>query len=235
MGAPSKPPLWSSNLLRLRGSLIAQAERIRAGEGHNTIKGTSLEVILRRTFRDYLPRYFTVGHGQAVNNKHELSPQLDVMVYDQNVFPHLAVNEDDSVIVCCESLFATVECKASWNGDVVEEHFKKFVQVESKRHSLFAHEAAAYFVVAFDSVNLLSESLSALEDDSRTIGIYSVEGDKSWHSPKEKEGFEECQGNGLEFLLRTLLDECMSRGQKDVGTFGTGHDVLQAYFAENFK
>jgi len=229
--AQPKAPLWSANLARLRDSLIAQAKRIREGSGHSTIKGTSLEVILRRTFGDYLPSYFAVGHGQAVNNKRELSPQLDVMVYDQNVFPHLAVNEDSSVVVCCESLFAAVECKAArWKAQEVEEHFRKFVKVESQRHAHFAQEAAAYFVVVFDSLNLSSESHSAFEDDSRTIGIYSVEGDKSWCSPQGRKDFTECQGNGLELLLQCLLHECMSRGQKDVGNFEMAHEVLQAYF-----
>jgi len=231
-----KPPLWSENLDRLRDSLIAQANRIRAGSPHSTIKGTSLEVVLRRTLREYVPGYFTIGSGQAANNTHGVSPQLDVIVYDQNVFPHLAVNEDSSVLVCCESLLSAVECKAAWAHDErLEKHFRKFAEVESKRHSNYSDpsNAAAYFVVVFDPVELVPESLSAFEDDSRAIGMYTVEGNKSWYSPQGQKGFSERQGNALALLLQDVLFDCMSKGQKDLGTFGLAHEVVLTYFGEN--
>ncbi len=91
-------PLWVDNLERLSESLLAQLARIRAGSTHATTKGGSLEAVVRRTLREYLPGYFGVASGQIANGKHELSPQLDVIVYDQSAFPHLAVNEDSSVV-----------------------------------------------------------------------------------------------------------------------------------------
>ncbi len=229
-----KAPLWSENLDHLRDSLIAQFKRIRVGSSHSTIKGTSLEVVLRRTLREYVPGYFTIGTGQAVNSEHKIGPQMDVMVYDHNVFPHLAVNEDSSVMVCCESLFATVECKMRWDRKVVAEHFRKFAEVESRRHPRFSDpsNAAAYFVVIFDPLNLDSTEFSSFEDQSRAIGIYTVEGDRSWHSPQGEKLFASREGNGFALLLKDILFDCMEKGQKDVGDFSRAYDVVQTYFEQ---
>jgi hypothetical protein len=159
---------------------------------------------------------------------------MDVMVYDQNVFPHLAVNEDSSVMVCCESLFATVECKMRWDGKGVAEHFRKFAEVESRRHPSFSapSNAAAYFVVIFDPLNLDSTDFFSLEDQSRAIGIYTVEGDRSWHSPQGEKQFALSEGNGFALLLKDILFDCMGKGQKDVGDFSRAYDVVQTYFEQ---
>ncbi len=221
---------WSENLDRLRDSLIAQAARIRAGS-HSTIKGTSLEVVLRRTLSEYLPAYFSVGSGQVANSQREVSPQLDVLVYDHIVFPHLAVNEDDSVVLCCEALYGVVECKASWDRARIKEHFDRFVVVESKRHVNFADasQAAAYFVVVFDALGLEAASLADFGDDGRLVGIYSISGDRSWCSRSGVREFTEQRGNGLALLLRELLLDCMVKGSKDEGTFVVAHDVVSTY------
>jgi hypothetical protein len=223
-------PLWDENIGRLRDSLVAQANRIRAGSSHSTIKGTSLEIVLCRTLREYIPGYFKIGSGQAVNNKREESPQLDVMIYDQNAFPHLAVNEDSSVMVCCESLLAAVECKARWDGKEISQHFRKFVKVESKRHPSFSHSsnAAAYFVVVFSPLN--PKSLAGLGDDNRSVGIYTIEGETSWYSPQGERQFVARTGNGLAFFLKDVLFDCMIKGQKETGDFGVAHQVVRTYF-----
>jgi hypothetical protein len=227
-----KTPLWSENLNRLQRSLLAQFERIRAGSSHSTIKGTSLEVVLRRTLREYVPGYFTIGSGQAVNTQRAVSPQLDVIVYDQNVFPHLAVNEDSSVIVCCEAILATVECKTRWDTKRIAEHFMKFAEVESKRHEGFSDSsnAAAYFVLVFDSLSLDSIDFSLFADQNRAIGLYTVLGDKSWHSRQGELGFAPREGNGFAHLLQDILFDCMGKGQKDVGDFSKAYATVQAYF-----
>jgi Domain of unknown function (DUF6602) len=223
--------LWSENLDRLRDSLIAQFKRIRAGSSHATIKGTSLEMVLRRTLREYVPRYFAIGSGQTANCERRTSPQLDVMLYDQNVFPHLAVNEDSSVVVCCESLFATVECKMQWDGGKVVEHFRKFVEVESVRHPSFSapSDVAAYFVVIFDPLDLDKPNLSSMEDQDRAMGIYTVEGNRSWHSPQGEKQFALREGNGFALLLKDILFDCMAKGQKDVGDFSKAFEAVKKY------
>jgi len=225
-------PLWSDNLDRLRDSLVAQANRIRTGSRHPTIKGTSLEVVLRRTLRDYLPGHFTIGSGQAANNLHAISPQLDIIVYDHSAFPHLAVNEDSSVIICCESILAAVECKTAWKADDAVTHFQGFCDVESRRHNEFAHtsNAAAYFVVVFEPATVNPEHLSSLQDETRFVGVYTINGNSSWSSPYQRTDFAENRGNALALFLQDILSDCMRKGQKELGTFTLAHHVFASYF-----
>jgi hypothetical protein len=114
---------WSEHLERLCKSLIAQPDRIKAGSEHTVIKGTSIEFVIRRTLKEYLPHNFEVGTGQVANTLGRLSPQMDVLIYDSNTFPRLAVNEDGSVIVCSECVHSAVECKALWDTDKVLGNF----------------------------------------------------------------------------------------------------------------
>ena len=86
---------WAEHLERLCASLIAQTDRVRRGSKHTLIKGTSIEFVIRRTLREYLPSAFHIGTGQIVNNKNQISPQIDILVYDALSFPRLAVNEDN--------------------------------------------------------------------------------------------------------------------------------------------
>jgi len=125
---------WEEHFSRLQNSLVAQIERTRGVSRHPIIKGTSIEVVLRRTLTEYLPRFFSVRPGQIANNRGELSPQQDIIVYDGNAFPHLGVNEDSSVIVYCEAVLATIECKTFWKQEDVEKHFTGTVAVADKWH-----------------------------------------------------------------------------------------------------
>ena len=224
-------PLWVDNLERLSESLLAQLARIRAGSTHATTKGGSLEAVVRRTLREYLPGYFCVASGQIANGKHELSPQLDVIVYDQSAFPHLAVNEDSSVVVCCEALYGTVECKTTWDRNRVGDHFKRFAAIESQRSEEYAgtYNAAAYYALVFDDVSLNAEALAGLIDKDRFVSVYTVAGGKAWTSGPETADFTERAGNALSLLLGDLLSDCMEKGQKDECSFNRAYAALRPY------
>jgi len=224
-------PLWVDNLERLSKSLLAQLARIRAGSTHATIKGGSLEAVVRRTLREYLPGYFGIASGQIANGKHEVSPQLDVMVYDHSAFPHLAVNEDSSVVVCCEALYGTVECKTTWDKTRVEDHLRRFAAIESQRGPEYAgsSNAAAYYVLVFDDDRLNAEAVADLTDEGRFVGVYTIAGRKVWSSAPETGQFVERTGNALSLLLGDLLADCMEKGQKDVGSFNVAHATLKPY------
>lgn len=219
------------NIDRVRDSLLAQLARIRAGTTHATIKGTSLEIVVRRTLREHVPGYFKVGSGQIANRRHELSPQLDILVYDHTVFPHLAVNEDSSVVIPAEALFGTVECKARWDRDGVQSHFARFSTVESHRNENYAHEgeAAAYYVMVFETLNVNPETLAGLADTGRFVGVYSVEANMTWISARGVATFRDRAGNALGLLLKDILLDCMQKGQKDVGTLTMAYAAVREY------
>jgi hypothetical protein len=108
----------------------------------------------------------------------------------------------------------------------------KFAEVESKRHEGFSDSsnAAAYFVLVFDSLSLDSIDFSLFADQNRAIGLYTVLGDKSWHSRQGELGFAPREGNGFAHLLQDILFDCMGKGQKDVGDFSKAYATVQAYF-----
>ena len=219
---------WEQHFSRLQASLAAQIERIRAGSKHSTIKGTSIEVVLRRMLREYLPGHFSVGLGQIANSSGELSPQQDILVYDGKAFPHLAVNEDSSVIVCCESIVAAIECKTYWKQDEIEKHYTGTVDVESKRCEKFQDKdlLAGYFLFFYEPA---TPKLANFTDVDRTIGFYCLQSNQSWSSPFKKEEFKHTQTKVLETFFQDLLMHCMRIGQVELGTFESAYDVVSRY------
>jgi len=219
---------WEQHFSRLQASLIAQIERIRAGSKHSTIKGTSIEVVLRRMLREYLPGHFSVKPGQIANCSGELSPQQDILVYDGKAFPHLAVNEDSSVIVCCESVVAVVECKTYFKREEVEKHYTDTLDVESKRCGEFQDKDlfSGYFLFFHEPA---TPQLTDFKDMDRTIGFYCLQSDQAWSSPFKQEEFRQTQTKVLETFFQDLLMHCMRIGQVELGTFEDAYDVVSRY------
>ena len=220
---------WSKHFERLSDTIQAQIERARAGAEHATIKGTCLEVIVCDTLRKYLPSYFKVGTGQVANSEGKLTPQLDVVVYDGNAFPHLAVNEDSSVVICCESLLATVECKIPPPKKLdLKKHYDRFCMVEYERHSNFQDPElkAGYFVLIYES---FQPGLDSFEDNERSIGFYSLQADKSWWSEYGQQTFVQHDARVLERFFENILMDCMRRGQLELGTFEDAYEVIKTY------
>ena len=223
---------WTEHLKRLRNSLVAQTDRARVGSDHSVIKGTSIEYVIRRTLSDYMPSNFAIGTGQIANNQNEISPQIDILVFDTNTFPRLAVNEDSSVIVCCESVFEIVEIKCQYDQKLVSKHFKKHLEVESKRHGMFGADgmASGYFVLVVDPMN---PDLSKFEDSKRFVGFYSLKGSKSWSSPYKQTKFSAHDGNGLDFFLHHIMSDCMRKGLSELGSLEYTYNTVAKYLGWN--
>ena len=223
---------WTEHLKRLCDSLVAQTDRARVGSDHSVIKGTSIEYVIRRTLKEYMPSHFTIGTGQIANNQNEISPQIDILVYDTNTFPRLAVNEDSSVIVCCESVFEVIECKSQYDLKRLSKHFNTLIEVESKRHGMFGADgmACGYFVLVVDPMN---PKLSLFEDSKRFVGFYSLKGSKSWSSPYKQTQFSENDGNGLDFFLHHIMSDCMRKGLSELGSLNYTYDTVSKYLGWN--
>ena len=223
---------WTEHLKYLCKSLVAQTDRARTGSDHPVIKGTSIEYVIRRTLTDYLPSNFAIGTGQIVNNQNEISPQIDILVYDTNNFPRLAVNEDSSVIVCCESVFEVVECKSQYDPIRLIKHFNSLIEVESKRHGMFGDDgmASGYFVLVVDPIN---PKLSEFQDSKRFVGFYSLKGSKSWSSPYNETQFSKHDGNGLDFFLHHIMSDCMRKGLSELGSLDYTYETVSKYLGWN--
>ena len=220
---------WRKHLQRLCDSIIAQTERARAGSKHSVIKGSSIEFVLRRTLREYLPEDLEVGTGQIASNTGNISPQIDVLIYEAKTFPRLAVNEDSSVVVCCESVFAAVECKASWSKGQILSNFEGFIKVDLERHGYFNQRDlfGGYFALIVDGMR--PRSFSPFEDKRRFVGFYTLKGGKSWRSKYDERCFEKHDGNALEALLSDMMHDCMRKDLKELGTHTLTWQTVRTY------
>lgn len=228
---------WTEHLGFLNNSLQAQVKRARIGSKHPTIKGSSIEEALRRILRQYLPSVYHIGTGQVANNEvtgsegQNISPQIDILIYERTTFPHLAVNEDGSVIICCEPLFATIECKTRWNKKGVLDNFTQLRAVESKRYGPFfgdIENSSSYFVFIIDA--LKKPSLVGFEDENRFVGIYTLEGQRSWRSPFQTATFIQQDGNALESLIKDVLEDSMRKSIPEPGDLTETHKAVRKYF-----
>lgn len=228
---------WTEHLGFLNDSLQAQVKRARKGSEHSTIKGASIEEALRRILRQYLPSLYHIGTGQVANNEvanseeQNISPQIDILIYERKTFPHLAVNEDGSVIICCEPLFSTIECKTQWNKKSVLDNFVRLRAVESKRYGQYfgaIDNFSGFFVFIIDM--LKRPSLVGFEDKNRFVGIYTLEGQRSWRSPFQTSIFTTQDGNALEFLIKDVLEDSMRKSIPEVGDLKETRNAVRKYF-----
>jgi hypothetical protein len=230
-----KPSLWAEHLAYLNKSILAQIERIRKGSRHSTITGSSIENILRRTLRQYFPTDLSIGTGQIAACNGDISPQIDILIYDQTTFPLLAIHEDGSVVVCCESVFGCVEVKTAWNHKEIETHYGRFCEIDDKRHPDFmvksSEDAASYSVVCVEKVNDWEKEWSCLSDRGRKVCIAPLEGSKFWVSDWGEDEFREISTeNPLEDLFRELLGDCMRKNFLERGSHHKTYGAVRAYF-----
>ncbi|MBI4602631.1 MAG: hypothetical protein HY721_11790 [Planctomycetes bacterium] len=223
------PTHWQEHLEHLQASLASQIQRIRKANDHATIKGSSIEVVLRRLLKQYLPSYFQIGTGQVANAAGEVSPQIDILLYDGFAFPRLAVNEDSSVIVCQESLVAVVEVKSKWDSKALKRHFKQFRRVDAKREGYFEEYGfAGYSVFVVGSLPGKGK-LDAFNDQRRSIGLYSLDRGRAYWSPHGSSSFEVATGNALELFMKHLLWDCMHKGNVEIGGFEEAYAAVARY------
>jgi Domain of unknown function (DUF6602) len=77
---------------------------------HQGVKGAVREVLLRELFRPLLPRDMGVGTGQIATSSGDLSPQLDVIIYDRRILPPVLFEAVLGVFPI-EAVLATIEVK----------------------------------------------------------------------------------------------------------------------------
>lgn len=79
---------------------------------HNPTIGTLTEEILRKFLTTFLPKGVSVEQGFIVNNEGELSRQIDIIIYDSQLYaPFYRIN--DIVVVPNASVLAIVEVKTT--------------------------------------------------------------------------------------------------------------------------
>lgn len=229
---PARQIYLAEHMDRLEKSVLAQAQRARKGSEHSGLKGSAIEAVLRRILPDYVPQTFTIGTGQIAASDGTVSPQMDILIYDSQTFPRLAVNEDGSVVVCCESVSTVIECKATLNLDEVEANLTGLRKIDAKRYGLFGPLRAGYFVLALDAA--VNVDIKRLRDRERDIGVSILDGGRSWYQPRPRKGkhakFATETGNAFERCLSHVLSDCMKKGVAELGDLTETYAAVAAYF-----
>jgi hypothetical protein len=85
---------------------------------HPVSKGTSREESLRAFFRERLPTSYAVAEGEVVDLNGRVSPQLDIIFYDQS--SDFALVADKIQVLPAEALLASIEVKSTLNRFEIE-------------------------------------------------------------------------------------------------------------------
>lgn len=100
---------------------VAIAESTQA-IGHSGLKGELREIVIHDLLRPLLPFNFGLGRGQVVSAYQQISPQMDVIGFDNRVVPPILF-ERQSGLVPIEATLFTVEVKSKLNaGELKKSH-----------------------------------------------------------------------------------------------------------------
>lgn len=211
-------------------ALRAQIRLSRTSSEHPTIKGSSIEIVLRKVLTKYLPTRYHITSGQIVNSFGGISPQMDVIVCDRTTFPPLVVNEDGSERVCAESVYAAIEVKTTWDEARVAQHFFRCLAVDDERlqteHQ--SHDWACYCVIAVESPT--APQLDSFADEKRLVIVCTLEQNKLWRSPPGTAAFDQGKDNPLEGFLFWLLAHCTKANFVDLGSNDLTFEMLRRYY-----
>ena len=117
-----KKPLPRSPFLNVRFSAAVEEFGIALKKSgsitHRGNKGSSREESLRQFFRERIPKAYAIAEGEVVDLNGSVSPQLDLMFYNQSL--NFTLNVDHSSILPAEALLASVEVKSNLTKAEIE-------------------------------------------------------------------------------------------------------------------
>ncbi len=98
---------------------------------HGTDKGTYRENSLRDFLKDgRLPKKYSLGHGQIISRKNEISKSIDIVIYDNHDSTPLVYDESTQIFPI-ESVYGTIECKSKLTKDKLIEGLENIKSVKS--------------------------------------------------------------------------------------------------------
>lgn len=99
----------------LQDEMISRLKTHSNNTKHPVSRGDTTELNWIEWLRKYLPKRYTVDKGFVVDNKGNLSQQIDVIIYDTLYCPFI-FNQDEIKYIPAESVFAVFEVKQNLNG-----------------------------------------------------------------------------------------------------------------------
>jgi len=116
---------------RVTGALAAA--NAAATVTHTGVKGLIREVLLRDLFRPLLPADLGVGTGQIATSNGNLSPEVDVVIYDRRILPPVLF-ENVIGLFPIESVLATVEIKSKLTATELTSAYKNAKEIHSYQY-----------------------------------------------------------------------------------------------------
>ena len=106
-------------------SIIAQADSL-GSVTHPTLKGELRELLIVDLFERFLTQDFGVGSGQIINQKEELSHQIDIIIYDKGILPPF-IQFRNLGIYPAEAVIAIIEVKSQLTKENIIETSQKTI------------------------------------------------------------------------------------------------------------
>jgi hypothetical protein len=98
---------------------------------HGTDKGTFREDSIRKFLEDgRLPKKYSLGHGQIITRKNEISKSMDIVIYDNIENAPLIYNELTQIFPI-ESVYGIIECKSHLSKEKLLEGLENIKSVKS--------------------------------------------------------------------------------------------------------
>ena len=98
---------------------------------HGTDKGSFREDSLKKFLEEgKLPKKYTIGHGQVISRKNEVSKSVDLVIYDSIESSPLLYN-DATQIFPIESIYGIIECKSKLSKEKLIEGLDNIKSVKA--------------------------------------------------------------------------------------------------------
>jgi hypothetical protein len=120
---------YSGVLRRLRSEVEVLNQLI----PHNASKGAENEECLRNLIRNFIPRRFSVGSGIIIDSYGNRSRQVDLIIYDDHIYPNLFGQLSTSLFPV-ETVIATIEVKTYVDGPKLVEVFENSRSIRALKH-----------------------------------------------------------------------------------------------------
>lgn len=120
--------------------ILSHLKKARESSSNSQIYGQNGEIPLRNYLKSHLPNVFRVETGHFINEKGEISPQIDIMILDSR-FPLINVNADQSVLVPGHSVIACISVKSTANKKEIAEIITSARKIRSLTNQIFDSES----------------------------------------------------------------------------------------------
>ena len=109
--------------------LIAAFEQGRLAPTPGTV-GDTRERAIRKKLRQLLPRGIGVGSGFVIDAQENVSNQIDIILYEEDICPVFRINDStEAAFYPCEGVFAVGEVKSTIGSREVDDILKKIASV----------------------------------------------------------------------------------------------------------